>query len=457
MTASWVRRRRRFRSVCVISVLAAVTFVACKDLGSNAILPDGHTDAGAGSSNVGGESGSRGGSGPSGEGGEAGGGRDSSGGISGTGAGDTGGHAGTDAGGGGDDDGGTGGAAGVARGGTGGSGGASGGGAGGGGEVCREDETIIPECTYLAPVPGSNSLGVGVNAHWSFGGGYHLFASTVSSHTVAISWGSDAQGPAWFPWACFDAVPRAERVASTTLHNELPEIFVTTQCGDLFVRRRVVTSDVDTWSPWSTMRLPRGESFITDVAASVDANHIHHVYVVDAGSVFVRNRVNEDTYASYGSWRGIGSGTFFRTVTAGLRADGRQQVFALDAEGKPRTSVQVSATLGDAFEAWADFGAVGLPPLVDIEAPSGTPAIEVYAIDETGSLWTRWENESGGFSDWAEWQGPEPPEALVALAAAAIPPPGSPELLVAGVGSSGAVYRTRRVNDAWVAWREHPQ
>jgi hypothetical protein len=454
MTASWAKRSRRFLSICVISSLTALIFAACKDLGSNATLPDGHANGGAAGSSVGGESGSQGGSSSSGDGGEAGGGQgptggngdagteptggrsgssgNHQGGVGGTGADDTSGHAGMDAGGGGDD--------------------VGGGGAGGGDGVCLEDVTTRPGCGNLDLVPQSAAAGVAVVADKS--SGYQLFATTASSHALAVSWGGETPSPAWAPWQCFDAVPQAERVAAGVMLDDWPEVFVTTRCGELFFRRLIVNPNTFAWSPWAPMSLPLGDSFVTDVAASVDANGINHVYVADRGNVFVRNRVGELTYDPYGPWRAIGSGTF-RIVTGGLRADGRQQVFALDSEGKPKTSAQVSGTLGDSFEPWVDFGAVGLPPLVDIEAPYGTAAIEVYAIDETGSLWTRRENESGGFSAWAEWQGPEPPESLVALAAAGTPPPATPALLVVGVGSSGSVYRTRRENSAWGPWREH--
>jgi hypothetical protein len=345
--------------------------------------------------------------------------------------------------------------------GTGGQGGAAGADDGAGGEVtksgiCTDDAVIVPECAsnpvgVFPRMALPAAAGVGVSTDDSTSGGFTVFASKAGTQMIAVAWSHVQDLGSWTNWLCFDAIPYPERMAATSLVNAAPEVFVTTGCGELYVRRLIPGV---AWSGWTRFGLPSARSFVTDVALAVSAEGVNHVYVADRGSVFLRHRVGFDTYAPFGPWQELGSSDV-HVVAAGRRQDGRQMVFMLDANGLPLAQVQRSAEIGAPFDPGFDFDSDDVPKLVDIEATHGTKPLDVLAVDAGGALWLRREEGSDGFTPWSAWPGPTPPEGLEAIAAGGLPSGAGSPLLVSAIGRSGATYRILRVNDIWETWQPH--
>lgn len=324
-------------------------------------------------------------------------------------------------------------------------------------DICRDDETVIPECVSnpggqfpIMITPAAN--GVGVMATEAHGGSFHAFASKSGTHMIALAWGN--QDLSFTPWVCFDAVPYPRRVAATTLRTGTSEVFVTTDCGQLYVRRLIARDSLYAWSNWVAFGLPSPKSFVTDVGLAVSSEQTNQVYIVDRGAVFRRYRLGAEPYGPFSPWEDIGF-SHARIVTAGLRMDNRQQVFVLDEAGRPSSAVQVSSDLESGFQAPSDFDASAVPMLLDIEAAYGTAPLDVLAVDVDGTLWMRREGNEGIFSSWTAWPGPPPPEELVALAAAGLHRLEGAPLLLFAVGRSGTTYRAKRANDAWQSWQIH--
>jgi len=360
---------------------------------------------------------------------------------------------------------------------AGGGGGAAGseGGAAGGPDTTPDDPgttdtcpgaTIVPECFLYGPnqyypriaVPVAN--GIGISGWELFGGVFHIFASKQSTSMMAFA---DTPTPAdsWGPWTCFDWVPRPSRVAAGTLGDSFSEVFVTTECGQLYRRRDFLFGTTQATLPWQQFSLPAVASFITDVAVSASSKQAHYVYVADRGSVFVRHQTDDDPNAPYGRWSEIPT-TDSKLIAASVRANGRRQVFKLDSHGLPSTALQAAADLDADFGSWADFGtrldsSDGPLHLVDIEASRAT-ILEVFGLDAAGNLWEREESIAGSddFSPWHEWDGPAPPAQLVEVAVAALNQAEGQPLQLVGLTGDGAVYVVRRTAGSWDQWHQIP-
>jgi hypothetical protein len=326
----------------------------------------------------------------------------------------------------------------------------------GDGLSCGEGETIFPECVSdpagsfpILPIP--IATGVGIATQEDNGGGFHVFASKRGTHMIGVSWGDQAFASCT-PWLCFDAVPYPRRVAATALRNRVPEVFVTTDCGELYVRRLMADGTLYAWSNWVSFGLPSSQSFVTDVATSSEP--VNHVYIADRGSVYTRHRLSADPYADFGPWQNVGFSDA-QVVSAGLTDDGLQQVFVLDRAGRASSALQAPSELGVSFQSPFDFDSDAVPALVDIEAVNGTTPLDVLAVDVQGALWVRREQGAGIFTPWTPWPGALPPEGLVALAAAEVPRVPGATLVLVAVGRSGTTYRVRRVYGVWESWTVH--
>jgi hypothetical protein len=326
---------------------------------------------------------------------------------------------------------------------------------------CQPDATLLPECLLFSgggedypAVAFSAATGVAMGSAEAWGGGFSLFASKRGSSTVVQNYTKNVEGTIWSSWFCFDAVPKPDRLAVASLLNGEAEVFVTTRCGALYRRASWPGAG---WLPWQPVTAPSVGSAVSDAATSVSSTGTNYLFVADGGKIFARNRVGTDSYSPYGEWREISGLTGAVLLTAGLRSDGRQQVFSLDAQGTVRTAVQAMADDDSTFGAWVDFDSRELPaPLLDIEAPHGGPfPLEVFAVDSNGSLWQRTEDpETGGFLPWQAWNGPPPPSSLVSLSGAAVKLAAGTPLQLAGLSAGGAVYSIRRTGNVWFEWTQ---
>lgn len=322
---------------------------------------------------------------------------------------------------------------------------------------CGQEETIFPAC-FADPrgyFPGiwltsPRAIAIATEDMWA---GFHIVVPQDLTSVVAITWGDDSGSVGW---ACFDIVPHPDRAAATSLSNDAPEIFVTTQCGQLYVRHYFADSSVASWGAWTPFSAPDVNSFIRDVALSESPEGVTHVYVVDRGRLFFRRRSDAMPYSAFGTWSALRTPASTR-VAAGLRADGRQQLFALDLQGHPYTCIQSEAALGSAFEDCTDFGEDALPALTDIEAPYHVvDELPVFGLDNAGSLWLRELDTPDHYGHWVKFKPTDQPQPFIAIAAAGhLTWPGARLRLVA-VGRNGSIYQTERIDDVWSAWQGLP-
>jgi hypothetical protein len=278
---------------------------------------------------------------------------------------------------------------------------------------------------------------------------FSVIATKQESNTVGIDWASAGIDDPWVvQMACFDAVPAPARVAGTTLTNGNGEVFVTASCGLVYGRR--IGSD-GWWTPWLTVALPTPTSAASDVAVSIAPGGVNCLYIADSGTVFMRCRLDaaSDPFAKYDAWHEVATGAG-SVVAAGTRADGRQQVFTIDADGHPLTTIQSELALASEFAAFSDFDSDGLPPLVDIEAPYGLPALEIYALDADGNVWTRKEVDTA-FTAWKTWAIGGTHGKFHGLAGGAVIGTWGAYFLIAAAADD-CVYEARRQSGTWEDW-----
>ncbi|HEY3500208.1 MAG TPA: hypothetical protein VGK73_36205, partial [Polyangiaceae bacterium] len=261
--------------------------------------------------------------------------------------------------------------------------------------------SVSPEChagerRYLL-TPAADAVavvGMSIGDHT----GFHVFASKRDRDSVVVSFTHDRDGRDFYDFSCFDSVPAPKRAAGARLQDGQPEVFMLGRCGRIHQRNIFTTSETFGWTAWAPFQMPWNDSEATDVATSLGPEDQNIVYLVDRGTVYFRYRRAEDR-ASYGDWfeakRGAGP-----ILAAGLRPDERQQLFTFDGEGRPATSIQTTENLNAPFGAWEDFGSASVPPLVDLECVYGQQSLELFALDETGLIWSRRQDESGAFTPW---------------------------------------------------------
>jgi len=317
----------------------------------------------------------------------------------------------------------------------------------------------VPEC-YSVPPPDQSARVDMVGARSavvaaidSDYGRFQLFATREAYHEVGTTFTRVVDHSIWLTWSCFDAVPYPVRLAATTLSNDAPEVFVTTECGRVYVRRYFVGA-AEIWSPWLPLDLPSNVGFVTDVSTSRgDANY---VFLVDrAGKVFAAAKT--DPYGRYAPWHEVATGAG-RGIASGFREDGFQQLFTLDDHGHVLTSVQTDGDL-DSFGDWLPFGEGSDLAFVDIDAPYGmNGALRVYAVDRDGAIWMR-EQEGDGFGAWQEFTDLEPPPetTFVGIAGARIASRPDGAFLLVTVARQGTVHLARFTNTGgWEPWHTIP-
>jgi len=108
--------------------------------------------------------------------------------------------------------------------------------------------------------------------------------------------------------------------------------------------------------------------------------------------------------SGFGEWQIVGSASSLGYIAVGSNADGRLEVFALDAAGRPWHTVQ--PTPSSAFGPWSMLGsAAGLGQITVISTASG--GLEVFAVDtDAGLAWTSFQNgPNGSFEGWVNMSG----------------------------------------------------
>ena len=192
------------------------------------------------------------------------------------------------------------------------------------------------------------------------------------------------------------------------------------------------------------------------IVARIIRQHRHTDFssVVDRGRIFVRYKQTEDAYGPYGAWSDIGAGPGGAVVTAGLLADGRQQVFALDKGGAPFVLSQNEGTLTSRFGTWRPWPAESIAGLTDIECGhTNSGSLRLFASSEMGNIWISAVDKNGTVGTWGQWSGPTFVGKGLALATTSQISPRRLSLLLLTT-AEGKLQASETTDDAWGAWTE---
>ncbi len=209
-------------------------------------------------------------------------------------------------------------------------------------------------------------------------------------------------------------VPSPARIAAFNEPGGQYRLVVTTRTGDLYTREEggswsnAVTPPSDLGAPW-------------DVDAVYNLGGTDRIFVTTLnGRVLSRRFTPQRT-----DWISIlPPGTIYRAVSAVEQSNGLTRLFLVSDAGAVFTTAEVFARGGGTtWQTPQPFGAAGLPPLRDIDAAwvDATKRIRIFAVDESGGLWTREAKApsvSSGWNNWAAFEtllaapgasGPQPP------------------------------------------------
>jgi hypothetical protein len=260
-------------------------------------------------------------------------------------------------------------------------GGATGGGGTADGGAASDEELdgpIEPACKLYDWFTPQRSAGLGIAATW-FRSAISLYTWDPSTSIALTRWSDSLTPTSWTAWVCLDVVPKVARLTAMNLPNGRPEIFASTTSGGLFVRREFA----QTFGPWLPFSVPARDSWVSDVEAV--GGELPRVYVVDRGRVYVRSKLDEDSYSDYGPWRGLlDNGASL--LAASLLADGTHQVITVDRAGQVSTARHTPGT--DEFSAWLPLPSL-TDPIVDLVATevSGMD-LAIHALGASGTLWS---------------------------------------------------------------------
>ena len=293
------------------------------------------------------------------------------------------------------------------------------------------EELPYPFCAMdVGSVILGRAGGVAAALSWS-GDGIQAYVTQPAKSWVATVWEA---GPNWRDWSCFDAVPTPKNISVLRKADGLPEVFVTTDSGALFVRRQIQ----GTWLPWKQLNLPTSNSVARDVSAVNPFSSRPFVVIADRGGVYLRTTTSDDPSAGYGPWRMIGTNVADRIATAALPS-GTLQVFTLESDGGVSFAVQNSSDPASDFGEWQAIDVRDIAKLVDIDLGfSATKALTLYGVDEQGLLLQR---DLSGAGPWVVLSDEATPKLLTVSVS-------FDSTTLFGVSVSGSVY----VHKAGTQW-----
>ncbi|HEX8692543.1 MAG TPA: hypothetical protein VF746_09005 [Longimicrobium sp.] len=261
------------------------------------------------------------------------------------------------------------------------------------------------------------------------------------------------------------SVPRPGRLAAFKLQDGRPQLVVVSQTGGLFTAW--VGAD-GTWRPWTVLGPPAGVTGFRDVDAAYDAGGLPQLYAVGSDQVlYTRRSSGTSAGAAWGAWEPLEMGVRVEWVSAVRHGDGRQQVFVVSNTGDARTRWQVDAAAASAWTAPAAFGG-SPPPLADLDAAwTSDGRVQVFAVAQGGSTWTRAASTTSPAGRWGAWAGwsiplyapkaktPPPLDGVVALTASRWQEENGGVVVpvVFATDGQGNLYVTRQLGGTWSEWR----
>lgn len=269
-----------------------------------------------------------------------------------------------------------------------------------------------------------------------------LYATQPEQYVLAVRW-ETTEGD-FIPWACFDHVPGAERVAAHSLPDGGQEVLSVTTDGKLWVR---TTTPEIRWPPWRAEPAPRDKSCLTDVGAVDAEDGFNAIFLADSGSIFTRYKLDAQAHGEYGEWIDVGFLDALR-LDAGT-VSGRKVVFAVTTHGALISSAQVDAAPEAPFAEFQELGPAEPLRFVDVAVVSRRDGrADVFALTGDGTVWTA-TRDSEGVGEWT-LLGLESPSVHIHAIDAAVPFDNS--LTVYGVGSDPSAYHIRLRDEGWSPW-----
>ncbi len=298
-------------------------------------------------------------------------------------------------------------------------------------------------------------------------------------------WAVDAQGrlfttwksttdpnASWVPWEDFLAeVPlsaQVSQVAAASLPDGRLELWAVDAQGRLFTTWKSTTDLNASWVPW--------EDFLAEVPLSAQVSQVSvapladgrlELWAVDAqGRLFTTWKSTTDPNASWVPWEDflaeVPLSAQVSQVSVAPLADGRLELWAVDAQGRLFTTWKSTADPNASWVPWEDFlGEVPLSAQVSqvAAAPLSDGGLELWAVDAQGRLFTTWKSTTDPNASWVPWQdflAEVPLSAQVSQVAAAPLSDGRLELWA--VDAQGRLFTTWKSttgpNASWVPWED---
>lgn len=129
----------------------------------------------------------------------------------------------------------------------------------------------------------------------------------------------------------------------------------------------------------------------------VHETSVEHAWTLDGGH-------------SWSQWHPMQFDIPILDVTAGSKGPGQEEVFALGEDGIIRHRWLIVDPATDQHDGWSHCQELSCPPLPRVRqlaAASIAPGhLEVFAVDATGQLWSRFYWSDKGWSEWSPWEAP---------------------------------------------------
>jgi V8-like Glu-specific endopeptidase len=175
-----------------------------------------------------------------------------------------------------------------------------------------------------------------------------------------------------------------------------PALATVANKGRLFVR---IGSGGEEWDHWRELGRPSGVAKLVDLDSLEGGNG--ELYVVASDGRAFRRRLEGTTWSAWQQLPGSG----YSSVSAARAYNGQRRVFLLKPSGQIYLTKNTSAWSAK-FTNPVWFASSTFARLRDVDAVTdGDGALNVFALDKTGTLWTRQTpGKSAAWLDWVRWR-----------------------------------------------------
>jgi hypothetical protein len=262
--------------------------------------------------------------------------------------------------------------------------------------------------------------------------------------------------------------------AAARLPNGMLQVWATDNVGGLWTSWQYVTGPLNNpvrfWTMWSNFLdvagpIPAG---VASVAVAPLSNGALELWATDKnGGLWTSWKINANANADWTGWSdflgevgAIPAGV--ASVAVAPLSNGALELWATDKNGGLWTCWKVDSTPGANWTGWADFlaevGAIPAGVANVAVAPLSNGALELWATDKNGGLWTSWKVNANADADWTGWSNflAEVGAIPAGVASVAVAPLSNKALELWATDKNGAVWTSWKVDatpDAnWTGW-----